>query len=117
MPDPSSHLLAIGPCPRTFGLNRHVPRHTCRSVDATLSALTPRLREVVILVYCLLGGRSARLNDERRRLLLRALWQIERRSDLRPFQRAEVRAMRAIRRRLAADLGCPGTCQGASHAA
>lgn len=103
--------------PRTFGLARRFPRHACRSVDATLSALTPRLREAVTLVYCLLGGRSSRLNNERRRLLISALVQIERRSDLRPFHAAEVRAMRAIRRRLAADLGCPGTCQGASHAA
>jgi hypothetical protein len=105
------------PIPRTFGLTRRHPRHACRSVDATLSALTPRLREAVCLVYCLLGGRSSRLNAERRRLLISAIVQIERRSDLRPFLAADIRALHAIRRRLAADLGCPGTCQGAPHAA
>ena len=116
MPDPSFHPPANG-SPRTFGLSRRFPRHACRSVDATLNALTPRLRDAVCLVYCLLGGRSSRLSAERRRVLLSALVQIEQRSDLRPFRSAEVRAMRAIRRRLAADLGCPGLCQGAPHAA
>jgi hypothetical protein len=105
------------PIPPTFGLIRRHPRYACRSVDATLGMLTPRLREAVTMVYCLLGGRSARLNPERRRLLLGAVAQIERRSDLRPFHAADVRALRAIRRRLAADLGCPGTCQGAHHVA
>lgn len=105
------------PIPRTFGLTRRHPQHACRSVDATLGTLTPRLREAVTMVYCLLGGRSARLNEARRRVLISALAQIEQRSDMRPFRSAEVRAMRAIRRRLAADLGCPGLCQGAPHAA
>ena len=95
---------SLTPADRAGFPHRIRPR-SCRTIAATVRTLAPPLRETVILVYCLLGGRSSRLNDHRRVLLATALEQVERRSDLRPFRRAEILTLRAIRRRLAADLG------------
>ena len=103
--------------PTRAGSHRRTRPRSCHTIAATLRPLAAHLRETVILVYCLLGGRSSRLNDHRRALLATALHQVERRSDLGPLRRAEVQTMRAIRRRLAADLGWTSTRQEASHAA
>ncbi len=99
------------------GSRHRIRSRSCHTVAATLRTLAPRLRETVVLVYCLLGARSSRLNDHRRALLATALQHVEQRSDLRPFCCAERAALRAIRRQLAADLGWTGTSQEVRHAA
>ena len=99
------------------GFPHRVRPRSCRTIAATLRTLEPRLREVVILIYCLLGGRSSRLTDHRRALLLTALLQVERRRDLRPLRPAEIQNLLTIRRRLAADLGVTAQRARVVHAA
>ena len=96
----------------------------CRDVDATLAPICPSIRLRVSDSFRLLGGKPGRLNDRRRELLADAIFRMEEYFAHRNPGYRQVAVMRAVRRRLHADLGwyddpiLPATSgTGGSHAA